>query len=259
MARYRKRSTAGLVGLALVLGCGSSFKLSRFSTTSSLFEAGVRELRAGRCDHAVQVYEKLTAELPVRDTLLPSSHFHLAEAHACRGEHLLAAQEYVRLSESFATDSLADKAQYRAGREYQLMWRKPTLDPTYGSEAVAAYQGLLALYPDSPLRDSATTQLAILEEMYAAKDYENGMYYFRRKAYDPAIIYFRGVVDRYPRTQRVREAFLRLAQIYERIRYSDDKTEVCTALHARYPRDREVTEVCGPVPQRVTPARSDTL
>jgi outer membrane assembly lipoprotein YfiO len=248
-----------LVGVLLLLACSSSFKLNRFPTNESLFTAGVSEFRQRRWDNAIQAFEKLTVELSVRDTLLPYAHFYLAEAHERRGEHLLAAQEFLRLAESFATDSLADDAQYLAGKAYQRMWRRPSLDAQYGGEAQVAYQTLLNLYPDSPLADSANKQLGVLDEMFARKDYETGMHYFRRKAYDSAVIYFRSILDRHPRTNTVRDASVRLAQIYDRLKYKEDKSEVCTQLQQRYPNDREVRSVCGPVTTARSPAKPDTL
>jgi outer membrane assembly lipoprotein YfiO len=197
-------------------------------------------------DNAVQIFERLTLELPARDTLLPRSHYHLAEAYSGRGEHLLAAQSYYRLAESFATDSLADDAMYHAGREYQAMWRSPNLDPKYGGEAAATYELLLGLYPDSEWKDSAMAQIGTLKEWFATKDYENGVWYMRRKGYDSAIIYLRDVVEKYPETSRVREALLRLAEAYDAIRYRDDKADVCRTLKERFPSDPEVLQTCPP-------------
>jgi outer membrane protein assembly factor BamD len=117
---------------------------------------------------------------------------------------------------------------------------------------------MLALYPESELKDEAERELRVLNEMFATKDYETGLHYFRRKAWDSAIIYFKDVVRLYPQTQKAREAYLRLAQAYETIRWREDKTEVCTALHDRYPRDRDVLDVCGP--RTVTEsAKRDTM
>ena len=124
--------------------------------------------------------------------------------------------------------------------------RKPDLDPVHGELALATYQELLALYPDSELKDEAESELKVLNEWFATKDYETGLHYFRRKAFDSAIIYFKDVVRLYPQSQKVREAYLRLAEAYDVIRYREDKNEVCSTLHERYPRDRDVIGVCGP-------------
>ena len=254
MSFSSKHAFAAGAALIALAGCYRSFNLRQYSSNEALYAAGVQQLQLRKWDYAVQIFEKLTLELPARDTLLPASHYHLAEAYSRRGEHLLAAQSYSRLAESFATDSLADDALYQAGREYQAMWRRPVLDPQYGGEAAATYELLLGLYPDSEWKDSASKQLGVLQEWFATKDYESGMHYMRRKAYDSAIIYMRDVVTKFPNTTRSRDAYLRLAQAYEAINYKDDKADVCKTLRERYPSDPEVVAACPPVAgQPVTP------
>ncbi len=234
-----------LVLCALAGACGRGFKLSRYTTNEALYAAAKQQFDRGKWDNAVSAFEKLTFDLPARDTLLPLAHWYLAKSYSGRKEHLLAAQAYNRLSESFATDTLADNAMYEAGREYQKMWRRPTLDANYGEHAIATYQSMLGLYPDSELKDEAEQQVQTLNEWFAAKDYESGLYYLRRRAFDSAIIYFRDVVEKFPQTAKSRDAYLRLAEAYGAIEYREDKNDVCTTLRQRYPSDREVVEICG--------------
>lgn len=241
-----------LVLCVLAGACGRGFKLNRYTTNEALFTAAKDQFDRRKWDNAVTAFEKLTFDLPARDTLLPLAHWYLARAYSGRSEHLLAAQAYNRLSESFATDTLADNAMYEAAREYQQMWRKPTLDANYGEQALSAFQSMLGLYPDSELKDDAEKQIATLQEWFASKDYESGLYYFRRRAFDSAIIYFKDVVRNFPRTDKSRQAYLRLAEAYGAIEYREDKKDVCTTLRERYPSDREVVEVCGTPAATVT-------
>lgn len=229
----------------LSLGCASGFKLTRYSTSDSLYNAAMAQYRARKWDNAILAFEKLTLDLPARDTLLPSAHYYLGKAHAGRGDHLLAAQAYNRMAESFATDTLADDAMFEAGLEFERLWRKPVLDAQYGGEALTVFQTLLSLYPDSPLAEKAVKEISRMQEWFASKDFETAMYYFRRKAYDPALIYFRDVVRLYPETDRARESLLRMAQAYDAIQWKDDKAEVCKTLRERYPSDRQVPLICG--------------
>lgn len=238
---------AGSAALIAFAGCMRTLNLRQYPNNEALYVAGVQHLQDRKWDFAVQIFERLTLELPARDTLLPASHFHLAQAYAARGEHLLSAQSYARLAESFPTDTLADNALYRAGREYQSMWRQPDRDPQYGSEAVVTYETMLGLYPDSELADSAQAQLRVLEQWFATRDYLAGMHYIRRKAWDSAIIYMRDVVEKFPNTPRARDAYLRLAQAYEAINYRDDRADVCRTLREKYPNDPEVAGTCPPV------------
>ena len=228
------------------LGCSQSFKVNRYTTNEDLFRAAVRKFNRRKWDNAIAGFEKLTLELPARDTLLPRSHYYLARAHGRKREHLLAAQSYTRLAESFPDDSLADDALLEAARSYQRLWRRPDLDAEYGQTALNTYRTFLALYETSPLKNQAEQGIRRLEEWFATKDYDTGMHYYRRKAYDSAIIYFKDVVDKYASTARKREAQLRLVDSYRAIRYREDANEVCTALRQQYPNDREVRETCGP-------------
>jgi outer membrane assembly lipoprotein YfiO len=246
--------------LALLLcaaaACAPGFQLKNYQGDNSrLFNASLRELQKKHWDTAVEGFERLTLDLPARDTLLPRAYFFLGKAHGGRGENLLAAQSYSRLTESFPDDSLADDALEEAGRAYARMWRKPVLDATYGQTAISTYQTLLALYPNSVLRAEAERSIAHLQEMLAEKEYENGMFYFRRKAFDSAIIYFKSLVATYPTAAKVRDAELRMVEAYRNpsMRYTAEANETCDALRLKFASDNEVRRLCGaPAPAAAT-------
>jgi outer membrane assembly lipoprotein YfiO len=237
-----------LVALLLAAAaCHPDFQITQYPTNDKLYQAAAREFAASRWDNAVTAFEKLTTDLPARDTLLPRAFWYLAQAHKNRGEHVLAATSFSRLVESFPDDSLADDAALAAAREYRQMWRKPTLDPTYGETALATYNTLLGLYPTSPLIPEAKQELADLEDMFAQKNYLAGMYYLRRKAYDSGIIYFKDVLAKYPAAPTARAAQLRLVDSYKAIRYKEDAADVCAALRKNFPDDAEVRTTCDGV------------
>ena len=234
-----------LVALLLAAAaCHPDFQITQYPTNEALYRAATTEFGAGRWDNAVLAYEKLTTDLPARDTLLPRAYWFLARAHDERGEHILAATSYSRLVESFPDDTLSDDAALAAARAYWKMWRKPALDPTYGETALATYNTLLGLYPASPLIPTAKKELADLEDQFAQKNYLSGMYYLRRKAYDSAIIYFKDILTKYPTAPTARSAQLRLVESYKAIHYRDDAADACAGLRRSFPDDAEVRETC---------------
>jgi len=241
-----RRKAWGVLALGVLGACSQSFKLSRFRTNDTLYAAATREYNARHWDNAIQAFERLTLDLPARDTLLPRAFWYLATAHARKGEHLLAAQGYSRLNQTFPDDTLADDAMLAEAREYGKMWRKPALDSQYGLTALATYRSMLELYPDSPLASQAQQGVQRLLEWLATKDYLTGMHYVRRKAPDSAILYFKDVIENYPETARVRDAYLRLVEVYRSINYREDARETCATLQQKYPADREVRSLCGP-------------
>src|SRR5688572_1503395 len=138
-----------LASISALSACRSGFRLNRFPTHEALYAAGIREFEKRNWGNAITAFEKLSIDLPARDTLLPRSFWFLAKAHSNQKEHLLAAQAFTRLFESFVDDTLSDDAALEAARSYRRMWRKPTLDPTYGELALSTYNTFLGLYAES--------------------------------------------------------------------------------------------------------------
>jgi outer membrane protein assembly factor BamD len=252
---YSRRALVAAL-LLVAAACHPEFQVAKYPTNDALYRAAMEEYSHGRWDNAVAAFEKLTTDLPARDTLLPRSHWYLARAHQERAEWVLAATSFSRLVESFPDDSLADDAALESARSYRKLWRKPTLDPTYGESALAAYNTLLGLYPQSSLLPQAKKELADLEEMFAQKNYLSGMYYFRRGGYDSGIIYFKDVVSRYPAAPSARLAQLRLVDSYRAIRYKEDAADACASLRRTYPGDTEVEKSCAGVSAPASPLGS---
>ena len=237
-----------LVALLLAAAaCHPDFQIAQFPTNEALYRAATTEFAAKRWDNAVAAFDKLTTDLPARDTLLPRAYWFLARAHEEHGDHILAATTYSRLVESFPDDSLADDAALASARQYWQMWRKPALDPRYGETALATYNTLLGLYPTSPLVPAAKKELAEVEDQFARKNYLSGMYYLRRKAYDSGIIYFKDILTKYPASPTAREAQLRLVDAYKAIHYKEDAADACALLRKAHPEDAEVRVTCDGV------------
>jgi outer membrane assembly lipoprotein YfiO len=251
---WRLAATLSLFGAA---ACRPEFQLKNLTTNEALYAASLNEFQHKRWDNAVSGFEKLTTDLSARDSLLPRSYWYLASAHEHLGEHLLAAQSFSRLVESFPEDTLADDAALESARSYRRLWRKPQLDPMYGETAIASYNTLIGLYPDSPLIPQAQKEIAELENWLAIKDYDAGMYYFRKKCFDCGMIYFKDVLTKFAATPMAHDASLRLVESYKAVHYRDDAAELCAQLRERYPNDPDVSKVCSGVPV-VAAAKADT-
>ena len=250
MSRFRHILLALL--FAAPLACKPQFDPKIYPNADKLYQAAMAEYTARRYDNAAKAFEKLTLDLPARDPRLPLAFYYLAQSQAKNGENLLSAATYNRLVDAFPQDTLVDDALYLSGRNYEREWRHPELDATYGRSAIAAYESLLASYPDSPYAKPAQKELAKLDEMLAEKDYNTGYLYLKRKAFDSAILYFKDVIRLHPNARKTRDAYLRLLEAYKAIRYTEDARDLCEAMRKAYPNDREVRNACGPAP--ATPA-----
>ena len=253
-----------LIGVVFALsGCHASFQPSHFANPEALYNASLAQYQAKHWENAQAGFERLSNDLSARDPMLPSVLFYLALTHERRDEYLLAAQAYQRISDGFADDTLAPAAVLGEARAHQRMWRKTSLDAEEGHTAATTYRMLLATYPTSHEADLAHAALDTLDDKFAKKDYDTGMHYVRRKAIDPAIIYFKDVVGQYPKTRTARLAWLRLHELYTKIRWKDDADETCGSLWSAYPGDGDVLAACGPAPAVAAPVanpatKSDT-
>ena len=93
----------------------------------------------------------------------------------------------------------------------------------YG-ESVAAFQQLLAQFPNGALADDA--QYWIGEAMYVTRDFQNGLRAFQT------------VVDRYPESARVAEAMLKLGYIQYEIGAKEEARQTFTQVVNRFPGSR---------------------
>lgn len=239
------------ISVALVLAaaaCKPAFNAGRFASTDDLYRAALVEYNARRWENAVQAFERLTTELPPRDPRLPVALLYFGKSQVERGDNLLAAKTYSRIYESAPQDTLADDGLLESGLAYQRMWRKPVLDAEYGDYALTQYQLLQGAFPGSPLLPRAAAQIAKLDEWFAAKDYETGYHYLRRKAYDSAIIYFKDVIRLHPTAPTTKDAYLRLHEAYSAISYKDDARDLCVGMRNAFPADRDVRQACGAAP-----------
>jgi len=241
-----RRLAAALVLGLVAAACRPTFVITKFPTNEALYRASLSEFQKHHWDNAVSGFDKLTLDLGIRDTLLARSYWYLGMAHERNDEDLLAAQAFSRLTESFPDDSLGPRAAYEAGRAYQRMWRNPSLDPTYGATALETYTMLIQLYAqsDSAEADSARRQVATLNEWFATKDYNTGLFYFKNKGWDSGILYFKNVVQKWPETDHARLAMLRLAESYKTIHYSEDLADICKQMRSMYPLDKKVRSDC---------------
>jgi outer membrane protein assembly factor BamD len=247
--------------MALTLAsCGGGFKPQNFANPEALFRASLLEFEQRNWENAQLGFERLSNDLSARDPLLAPAYYYLALSHEQRKEYLLASQAFQRVTDGFPDDTLAPPAMLGIGRSYQSLWRRPTLDPEYGQKAASTLRALLSSYPDAKETAEAQKRIAELEEWFAEKDYLTGVHYMRvRRTVDPAIIYFKDVVTTYPNTKAARLSWLRLHELYTKIRWTEDAAETCTAMWTAYPGDDEVLTACGAQPKDTTVATPSTI
>jgi len=202
----------------------------------------------GKWGDAEKLLDRVNLEFSPGDPRVARAHYYLGEALFAQKRQLEAAREFRRASDETPNDPIAPEALLRLGDVYADLWRRPELDPTYGQTALSTYQELLNRYPGSSAAKRGQLRITELNERFATKEFKAGMFYFRLKAYDSAILYLKDVVATYPKATVVPEALIKLVQAYKALGYREDVQETCGYIRRFHPRAPQVGEVCPSKP-----------
>lgn len=211
---------------------------------NSLWQRAEAAVRNGKWNDAIKLLGRVLLELPPGDPRISQAHYWLGEAYYARGSHLEAVGEFRKASDDSPNHPLAPEALLRVGDVYADLWRRPELDPTYGQTALATYQELLNRYPGTSAAQRAQLRITELNERFAYKAYKAGLFYFRLKAYDSAVLYFKDLVASYPKTSVVPEALVKLVEAYRKLGYREDVQETCDYIRRFHPKAPGANEVC---------------
>lgn len=235
----------------LLAGCGKGAKpadtvpiTGSAQVVDSLWKTGQEHFRRGEWAKSSTELERLLLEIPPGDSRIINIHFYLGEIYFAQNDHIRAAREFRRVSDSTSSSPLAPDALMRAGDVYADLWRRPELDPSYGQTALATYEELLNRYPDAPAAAKTRERVATLNNQFAEKAFKNAMYYFRLKAYDSAILYFRDLLATYPRADIASTALTRLIEAYHAIGYAEEEKETCGYFRQNHPNAPGIDRVC---------------
>lgn len=246
--RFHMHSRFLFFGALAVIACASGeYDFSGYVTPQAVYDSSMAAYRVGDCDFAEAGFRQVQLSYPARDDMQATARFYMAECLFKRRQLLEAARIFRRITDEFPRHRLAPDALLRTGDAYAEMWKTPTLDPTYGETAVATYQELMQRFRGTPAADRARLRIAQMESWMAQKEFKSGTFYIRMRAYDSAIIYFRGVVASYPQSDYASLSVVKLIEIYERLDYQEEKNEMCGYLSRYYPdamADEETTEMC---------------
>ena len=71
----RTFTCVAIAAAAALTACRGGFRINKYPTNESLYVAALQEYQKKHWGNAVLAFEKLTNDLPARDTLLPRSYW----------------------------------------------------------------------------------------------------------------------------------------------------------------------------------------
>ena len=222
--------------IALLAGAGCASSGPNLSTldADTLLSRGLERLDAEKWDQAIRALEQFIFQFPTH-ARYQEARFRLGDAYAGKNDRLIAASEYGRLADDFPNGPYADDARFRVCQMYEALSPIPARDQEYTVTAIDHCRSLRAFYPDSEFAEPAAEIITRLENKLARKELETGNFYFDAKAFDPAIIVYQHLLEKYPTSQAAPVALLRMYEAYTEIGYAEEAQEVRDRLLQQYP------------------------
>lgn len=230
-----------LLALTLVLvGCPK--ELPQDASPDQLYALGREAYDRRHWQEAIEALQRFLFQDPGH-TNSDSAQFLIADSYFNQKQYLTAANEFLRLAQNRPAGPLADDSRYRACESYSKLSPRPELDQEYTQEAIDQCRSVSLLYPGSPYAEQADEVVRELTDKLARKMYLNAEYYFKRRAYDSAIVYLEHFQRMYRGSTVEPEALLMLFQAYSRLGYLQEAQQVRDRLLIEYPDTPEAREV----------------
>jgi outer membrane protein assembly factor BamD len=228
--------------------CASSHQKATDSLApDALFNTALADLQNHKWADAQELFERFVLQYPSHPRL-QEARMHLGDAYYGKKEYVTAADEYSRLANDFPAGPYADDARFKVCEAYYRLSPDPELDQQYTRAALDHCQSLLAYYSTSEFAPKAQAYLTELRTKLAEKQYLTAEFYYKRGAYDSAIIYYEKVLSDYPDVSTAPRALLRLYQAYTTLRYKEEAEGAKARLLKDYPNSPEAKQLQAPAP-----------
>jgi len=246
--RNSSRSVVARVAFAIALvagvACASSGPNLSTLDADALLERGLERLGEEKWDQAIRALEQFIFQYPTHERY-PEARFRLGDAYAGKNDRLIAASEYGRLADDFPNGPWADDARFRVCEMYEQLSPIPARDQEYTVTAIDHCRSLRAFYPDSEYAPRAAEIITELENKLAQKELESGDFYFDAKAWDPAIIVYQHLLEKFPTSRAAPVALLRMYEAYTAIGYAEEAQDVRERLLQQFPDSEAARQLRG--------------
>jgi outer membrane protein assembly factor BamD len=237
-----------VLSLSLVMAaCATGARIPDQITPEELFDRGLAALHGKNWTDALTLFERFVLQFP-NHPRMQEARFNVGNAYFGKKEYVSAANEYSRLANDYPAGPWSDDARFKVCDAYNRLSPKPQLDQQYTRAALDHCQSLITYYPTSDFVTTAQQILSDLRNKLAEKEYLAGNYYFKRNAFDSAIIYFELAVRNYPDTAVAPRALYRLYETYQKLGYKEEEESTKQRLLKDYPTSPEAKLLQEPAP-----------
>jgi outer membrane protein assembly factor BamD len=238
------RSILMLTLLAGAAACASTPQQVQLPA-DQLYERGQTQLNERKWTEAIATFEQFVIQYPTHPRI-QEVRFRLGEGYFGKKEFITAGNEFSRLATDYPAGPYADDARFKVCESYYRLSPKTQLDQQYTKAAYDHCQSLIAYFPDSEFAVRGRELSTELRDKLAEKEYQAGEFYFKRGAFDSAIIYYEATLRDYADSGQAPRALSRLIGIYQTLGYKEEEEAARQRLLTDYPTSPEARAIQSP-------------
>lgn len=215
------------------------------ATPTERFEWSRDRFEDGKYNDAIRGFRDLLFREPLHATT-DSARYLLAESYLRTDQHLLAANEFRMLSTSRPNSPVADDAQLGMCRSYWELSPSIQRDQEFTRRAIEACTRLIEFFPRSELDGDARSLIDDARVKLAEKRVDVvGRWYYERKYYESAIIYFESAIRDFPDAPVIPRALAMLHDSYSQVGFLAEAEATRETLLERFPDSPEAREMAA--------------
>lgn len=223
-----------LAATTALAACASKPEGELTGTVGELYNEAMDNMKKGRYPQAVHGFEELDRQYPYSQWATKAQ-LNVAYAQFLDknyDETVVAAQRFLRLHPGHKD---APYALYLVGLAHYGKMSDVNRDQSATAEALAAFEELVARFPESQYARDAKLKITLCKDHLAGKEMAVGHYYQSQKQYLAAINRFKAVVSTYQTSSHTPEALYRLTESYLALGINDEATRAAAILGYNHP------------------------
>jgi outer membrane protein assembly factor BamD len=234
MRRQVARVAVTVLFLFALVACGSDKPEFQERPVTDLYNGAMDALEGGEFKEASTLFDEVERQHPyspwaTKAQLMAAYSYYQADEYE---DAVAALDRYIRLHPASPD---VPYAHYLKALCYYEQISDVGRDQKMTEQARAAFEELIARFPDTQYYRDAKLKLDLINDHLAGKEMNIGRYYIRQKQYLAAINRFRRVIEDYQTTTHVPEALHRLVEAYTAIGLDDEARKVAAVLGHNFP------------------------
>lgn len=225
------------IGLGLLSACASAPEAETSKSAEELYNTAYKQMGKTQWARAAGTFETVELEHPYSKWATKAK---LMGAYAYYRDQkfddaILALDRFIKFHPGNKDIAYA---YYMKGLCYYDQIVGVEKDQQNTARALAAFQQVIARFPDTDYAQDAKLKLDLIYDHLAGQEMEVGRYYLRQKNYLSALNRFSEVVNHYQTTSQIEEALYRQVEIYKILGLDKESRDALKVLSHNYPDSR---------------------